>query len=55
LIVEVHPEPEQAWSDGRQTMTFDAFATMMQEVSRVAQAVGRSVASTPPTANETSA
>jgi 3-deoxy-7-phosphoheptulonate synthase len=55
LIVEVHPEPEQAWSDGRQTMTFDAFATMVQEVSRVPQAVGRSVASTPPTANATSA
>ena len=41
LIVEVHPCPEQAWSDGYQTVTFDAFETMMDECRRVAEAVGR--------------
>lgn len=43
LIVEVHPCPEQAWSDGYQTITFDAFESMMVDCRRVAEAVGRSI------------
>ena len=43
LIVEVHPCPEQAWSDGYQTVTFEAFGAMMDECRRVAEAVGRSM------------
>lgn len=42
LIVEVHPQPEVAASDGRQSLTFDGFRTMMDSVRKVAQAVGRS-------------
>jgi 3-deoxy-7-phosphoheptulonate synthase len=41
LIVEVHPEPAKALSDGAQTLDFDAFARMMAEVRRVAEAVER--------------
>lgn len=41
LIVEVHPEPDTAVSDGRQSMTLPAFAAMMDEIRTVAQAVGR--------------
>lgn len=44
LIVEVHPEPEGAVSDGRQSMTLDAFAAMMDELRTIAAAVGRSTA-----------
>ncbi|MFZ0732802.1 MAG: 3-deoxy-7-phosphoheptulonate synthase [Candidatus Sulfotelmatobacter sp.] len=29
LIVEVHPSPEQAWSDGNQSLTFAEFRRMM--------------------------
>lgn len=29
VIVEVHPEPDTAWSDGAQSLTFDDFAAMM--------------------------
>lgn len=29
IIVEVHPEPEKAWSDGEQSLTFDGFADLM--------------------------
>lgn len=29
LLVEVHPNPEQAWSDGDQTLDFEAFDEMM--------------------------
>jgi len=42
LIVEVHPTPEKAMSDGRQSLNYDGFAKMMVAVRRVAEAVGRS-------------
>ena len=29
IIVEVHPHPEKAWSDGEQSLNFDEFAEMM--------------------------
>ena len=29
VIVEVHPEPEKAWSDGAQSLTFENFADLM--------------------------
>ena len=29
VIVEVHPRPDEAWSDGAQSLTFDNFAEMM--------------------------
>ena len=41
LIVEVHPEPDKAISDGRQSLKPDRFKSMMEQVRRVAEAVGR--------------
>lgn len=41
LIVEVHPNPEKAISDGRQSVAIDDFKTMMAQVRMVAEAVGR--------------
>jgi 3-deoxy-7-phosphoheptulonate synthase len=41
LIVEVHLKPEEALSDGRQSLTPQAFQKMMDSVRRVAQAVDR--------------
>lgn len=41
LIVEVHPDPAHALSDGEQSLEPHAFVTMMQAVAQVAQAVGR--------------
>ena len=29
MIVEVHPQPEKAWSDGEQSLSFDEFDAMM--------------------------
>jgi 3-deoxy-7-phosphoheptulonate synthase len=40
LIVEVHPDPEKAMSDGFQALTPAAFRQMMAECRRVAEAVG---------------
>ncbi len=33
LIVEVHPHPDEAWSDGEQSLTFDEFAAMMTDLA----------------------
>src|SRR5215218_2169333 len=33
VIVEVHPEPDKAWSDGAQSLTFDNFREMMEGLS----------------------
>jgi 3-deoxy-7-phosphoheptulonate synthase len=42
LIVEVHPTPAKAASDGRQSLDYAGFGRMMEAVRRVAEAVGRS-------------
>ena len=42
LLVEVHPDPDRAISDGAQTLRPSQFAEMMDAVRAVAQAVGRS-------------
>lgn len=41
LLVEVHNDPADALSDGAQSLTPDAFARLMHEVEKVAQAIGR--------------
>jgi 3-deoxy-7-phosphoheptulonate synthase len=41
LMVEVHPDPEKALSDGFQALTPDAFQQMMADCRKVAEAVGR--------------
>lgn len=41
LIVEAHPTPEEALSDGRQSLTIPQFAAMVASVRKVAEAVGR--------------
>jgi 3-deoxy-7-phosphoheptulonate synthase len=41
LIIEVHPDPKCASSDGAQTLDFAAFEHMMQVCRRVATAVDR--------------
>ncbi len=33
LIVEVHPDPDKAWSDGEQSLTFAEFGTMMADLA----------------------
>ncbi len=41
IIVEVHPEPDKALSDGPQSLNLDNFQRMMSRLRAVAQAVGR--------------
>ena len=41
LLIEVHPHPSRALSDGAQSLKPEAFARLMTELRAVAQAVGR--------------
>jgi 3-deoxy-7-phosphoheptulonate synthase len=41
LIVEVHLKPDEALSDGRQSLTSEQFKDMMTQIKRVAEAVDR--------------
>ncbi len=44
LIVEVHTAPEEALSDGEQSLKPERFAEMVQQVRAIAEALGRSLA-----------
>ena len=43
LIIEVHPDPSQALSDGGQSLRPERFAELMRQIEIIAQAIGRSV------------
>jgi len=43
LIIEVHDRPEEAFSDGPQSLRPEEFERCMEETARVAEAVGRSM------------
>jgi 3-deoxy-7-phosphoheptulonate synthase len=40
VLVEVHPEPEKALSDGPQSLTFDGFSSLMQEIRHLSAFLG---------------
>lgn len=44
IMVEVHPEPQHALSDGRQSLDFAAFETFVSEIAELAAALGRPLA-----------
>jgi len=44
LLIEVHPDPERALSDGAQSLYPDQFTQLMTEIRIIAPAVGRRVA-----------
>jgi 3-deoxy-7-phosphoheptulonate synthase len=43
LIIEVHPRPAEALSDGPQSLKPAKFVQLMQELRPVAEAVGRTL------------
>ncbi|GIW52758.1 MAG: hypothetical protein KatS3mg081_2113 [Gemmatimonadales bacterium] len=44
LLVETHPDPDRARSDGDQSLTLGTFASLMEQVKQIAAALGRSLA-----------
>ena len=49
IIVEVHPNPERAKSDGAQSLYPEQFSQLMREVRAIANAIGRTIAPAPGT------
>lgn len=43
-IVEIHPEPDRAMSDGAQSLTFEQFDDMLADIKRLAETLGREIA-----------
>ena len=43
LMVEIHPDPDKAYSDADQTLNFEQFAEMMASLRQLAPIVGRQV------------
>jgi len=41
LLIEVHPNPAEAWSDGQQQVTLEGFAKLMEELKPFIAAAGR--------------
>lgn len=41
LMVEVHPKPDEAMSDGKQSLTPDNFTALMSEIDAIAKIMGR--------------
>ncbi len=44
LMVEVHPDPPSALSDGPQSLFVDQFRDLMEQIAAIAEVIGRSVA-----------
>jgi 3-deoxy-7-phosphoheptulonate synthase len=44
LLIEVHNDPEHALSDGAQSLYFEQFEKLMEQLRMIAPAVGRSIA-----------
>ena len=47
LMIEVHPTPDHALSDGAQSLTFENFSDLMKSLAKVGEAVGRPLAAQP--------
>ncbi len=43
LIIEVHPNPEEALSDGEQSLYPENFEKLMEEIRKIAKAIGREI------------
>ncbi len=41
LIIEVHNDPEHAWSDGPQSLTFENYASVVEKAHKIAKVIGR--------------
>ncbi len=43
LLIEIHPQPQKALSDGAQSLTFSDFTRLMKKIKAVSQAIGRDI------------
>ena len=43
LLIEIHPDPDHAMSDGAQSLTFAAFEKLLESLKRLAEPLGRRI------------
>ena len=43
LLIEVHPNPAEAMSDGQQQVDFKSFAALVKDLEPLLQATGRTL------------
>jgi 3-deoxy-7-phosphoheptulonate synthase len=43
LLIEVHPDPDRALSDGAQSLDFAAFESLLGSLKRLAETLGRTI------------
>lgn len=43
IMIEVHPEPKEALSDGFQALTFEAFSSLMDQINPFVSAAGKTL------------
>jgi 3-deoxy-7-phosphoheptulonate synthase len=43
LLIEVHPEPDHAMSDGAQSLDFSGFVKLLDQLKKLAEPLGRKV------------
>ena len=48
ILVEVHPTPDKALSDGAQSLYPDQFTELVKQLKAIASAIGREIAPPPP-------
>jgi 3-deoxy-7-phosphoheptulonate synthase len=48
ILVEVHPQPDRALSDGEQSLYPEQFQALMKEIAAIAEAIGRRIAEPAP-------
>ena len=44
LIIEVHDDPEHAWSDGQQCLKYKTFEELVKKGRKIAEVIGRDLA-----------
>jgi 3-deoxy-7-phosphoheptulonate synthase len=43
ILIEIHPEPDRALSDGAQSLDFEAFRRLLESLRRLAEPLGRQI------------
>src|SRR5207245_7829898 len=43
LLIEIHPEPDRALSDGAQSLSFAGFELLLESLKRLAEPLGRTL------------
>ena len=43
LLIEVHPEPDRALSDGAQSLNFESFTCLLEALRKLAEPLGKAI------------